>query len=106
VKKAAAKVVIHQRSRNVDPLMALTAPQRSAWNRSQTGLVVTAVMSFSGGNAMAIVNGEMVHTGDIVSVASEGQTFPWRLAAFAHNSVIWEPVVGRNENESTLIRWQ
>ena len=107
VATAAAQVVIHQRSRNIDPLMALDAPQRAAWNRSQTGLVVTAVMAFSGGNAMAIVNGEMVHTGDVVSVTSEGQAFQWRLAALSARGVIWEPVVGRqNEIGSALIRWQ
>jgi hypothetical protein len=107
VEKAALRVVIHQRTRKVDPLMALDAPQRAAWNRSQTGLVVTAVMAFSGGNAIAIVNGEMVHTGDLVSVMSEGKTFQWLLADFTARGVIWEPVVGgKNEDESTLIRWQ
>jgi hypothetical protein len=103
----ATKVVIHQRSRNIDPLLALSSAQRAAWNRSQTGLVVTAVMAFSGGNAMAIVNGEMVHTGDVVTVASEGESFRWRLATLNANGVIWEPVVGKtNENASTLVRWE
>jgi hypothetical protein len=103
----AVRVVIHQRSRHIDPLLALDALQRAAWNRSQTGLVVSAVMAFSGGNAMAIVNGEMIHTGDIVSVTSEGQDFPWRLATLNGHVVVWEPVVNtQNGDESTLIRWQ
>ena len=107
VKKAATKVVIHQRSRNIDPLLALSAPLRTAWNKSQTGLVVTAVMAFSGGNAMAIVNGEMVYTGSVVSVISEGRAFTWRLATLNAHGVIWEPVVGRqSENKSSLVRWE
>lgn len=107
VKKAAAKVVIRQRSRHVDPLIKLDPEERAAWNKSQTSLVVTAVMVVSSGNAMAIVNGEMVCTGDVVSVASQGKTFRWRLAEFNSTTVIWEPVVGAQKgNESTLVRWQ
>jgi hypothetical protein len=104
---AMAKVVIHQKVRKLDPLLALGDAERSAWIRSQTGLVVTAVMALRKGNAIGIVNGEMVHTGDLVSVISEGRTFAWRLAGFGSGGVIWEPLVGgTNENESTLIRWQ
>ena len=107
VQKAAAKVVIQQRSRNIDPLLALGPLQRAAWNRSQTGLVVTAVMAFSAGNAMAIVNGEMVHTGDVLSVTSEGRSYKWRLATLNAHGVIWEPVVGaQSENKSSLVRWE
>ena len=90
---------VTSQDQRLDPLLALAPEERQAWVQSRTGLVVTAVISRSRGKSIAMVNGIIVGKGEVLTIASAGRVFPWRLSAFTPRGLVWEPVFNAKDED-------
>lgn len=65
----------------------------SAWQRARDEIVVSGIMALPQGRLEALVNGEIVGEGDIISVVYDRDTYRFRAKRIFRTRVEWEHIV-------------
>lgn len=87
----AAAPAAPERPVRVNPLSVMSTNERAAWLDSQ-GLLVMAGLIRNSGGKVALVNGELVRTGEVIRVDRGGRSFAWRLVDAEDYQAEWEAV--------------
>ena len=76
----------------VDILRELTPEDRRNWAAAQEQITVRSTLKYRGGKSAAIVNGNVIEPGGIVSVIISEEQHAYRLVSVGSDEVYWTPI--------------